>query len=129
MNDHYLDGSFKPVKKEFFCALCRTPREMKNTPELTHFNYLQILFISLVFAGLTYSWIGFKGILIAIPLWASFEFIKKSLYRKELSCPHCGFDPTWYRRDVKMARTKVANFFEAQKGSQEVDNQLAERIN
>lgn len=39
-----------------------------------------------------------------------FESIHSSLYRKELRCPFCGFDPSWYKKDVKFARQKVEEF-------------------
>lgn len=40
--------------------------------------------------------------------------MNKILYRRELPCPHCGFDPTWYKKDIKLARRKIAEFFEKQ---------------
>lgn len=129
MSEHFFGPELKPAKREVFCALCRSPREIKTSPDLTMLNYLQIFFIAGLFTALTYSWINIKGILIAIPLWAGFEFVKKSLYRKELSCPKCGFDPTWYKRDVKMARAKVQSFFEGQKQTSSSNDVVADRIN
>ena len=37
--------------------------------------------------------------------------INKLLYRKEIACPYCGFDATWYRRDVKKANELVKDFW------------------
>jgi len=73
-------------------------------------HYFQILTLGFVFTAATYSWFEFKGA-FALPLiWALFEIIHKTLYRKDLRCPHCGFDPTWYKKDVKLARRRVEDF-------------------
>lgn len=105
-------------KKQIFCALCRAPRELKQSSELSILNYAQLILLSSLITYFTYDVISLKGMISIIPMWAIFEFVKKSLYRKELTCPTCGFDPTWYRRDVKMAREKVKNFIEGQKEKQ-----------
>ena len=35
-------------------------------------------------------------------------------YRKEIPCPHCGFDASWYKKDVKIARRLVKEFWDKQ---------------
>jgi 5-bromo-4-chloroindolyl phosphate hydrolysis protein len=45
------------------------------------------------------------------------ELIHKFWYRKDLVCPHCGFDAAWYLKDIKMARKKISRFHEL-KGEQ-----------
>lgn len=100
----------KMVARECFCALCRTPRKLRYSRHLKSFHYLQILVLTIVVAAIAYPWLTYKG-LFALPLiWISFESIHKSLYRKDLKCPFCGFDPTWYKKDVKLARRKVEEF-------------------
>lgn len=44
-------------------------------------------------------------------LWIAFEVVNKILYRKGIPCPYCGFDATWYRRDVKIAHQKVRDYW------------------
>lgn len=61
-----------------------------------------------------------KAVFIFFIVWPSFEIINKILYRKELPCPYCGFDATWYRRDVKVARKIVKNFWDKKNTPQEV---------
>jgi hypothetical protein len=100
----------KKNPKECFCALCRSPRKLRYSRFLSKMNYLQIIFISAATAGILYPLIGFKGIVCLPVIWALFESIHKSLYRKELVCPFCGFDPKWYKKDVKLARQKVEEF-------------------
>jgi hypothetical protein len=111
--------------KECFCALCRTPRKLKYNRHLSKMNYVQILFISFVLILLTYRWVGEKGILYLPIVWVIFEMTHKLLYRKDIKCPYCGFDPTWYKRDVKLARVKVQEFLENNPDSPIVKRKVA----
>ena len=42
----------------------------------------------------------------------SMEVYKRLNFRKEIPCPHCGFDASWYKRDVKVARKLVERHWE-----------------
>lgn len=99
---------------KFYCALCRTPREAKYRKNLTTKNYLQIGIISVMLVWLTFPIMAFKSLYLFFIVWTLFEVTNKVLYRRELPCPNCGFDPTWYRKDVKMAKRKVQEFFAKQ---------------
>jgi hypothetical protein len=57
-----------------------------------------------------YPWIGWKALSVLPIIWIVFESIHKSLYRKDVICPYCGFDPKWYKKDVTFARKKVEDF-------------------
>lgn len=97
----------KDPQKRFFCPLCRTERGIVVSPRLTAKNYLQILLTSaILFAGM-YSMIGVRGFAIFFVVWGLFELSVRSQFKKEIPCPHCGFDATWYHRDVKIARELV----------------------
>lgn len=100
----------KKSSKECFCALCRTPRKLRYSRHLSGQNYFQILVLTLGFTAATYPWLTWKGVMALPIIWGLFESIHKSLYRKDLSCPYCGFDPKWYRKDIKLARLKVEEF-------------------
>ena len=107
---------FRPAKKskmkktECFCALCRSPRVIRYSRRLEGRHFLQILTLGFGLTAATFPWFSFKA-LYALPLiWAIFEIQYKSLYRKDLKCPYCGFDPTWYKKDVNLARRKVEEF-------------------
>ena len=110
---NFSNQTFKPNKNEkteCFCALCRSPRIIRYSRRLMVRHYFQILTIAFVFTAATSSWYTWKGA-FALPLiWLIFESLHKSLYRKDLKCPYCGFDPTWYKKDVKLARRKVEEF-------------------
>jgi hypothetical protein len=100
----------KKNTKDCFCALCRSPRKLRYARYLSSKNYLQILVLTLVVSAILYPWLEFKGVYSLPIVWGLFESIHKSLYRKDLKCPHCGFDPKWYKKDVKLARQKVEEF-------------------
>lgn len=100
----------KKNTKDCFCALCRSPRKLRYSRYLSLQNYGQILVLTLVVTAATYPWLAWKGAMALPIIWGLFESIHKSLYRKDLKCPYCGFDPKWYKKDVKLARQKVEEF-------------------
>ena len=109
---------FKNTTQEFFCALCSSPRSLRYNRKLNTKHYLQILVLSMVSIYLLFPLMNFKGLIVIPIIWLTFESIYKLLYRKEISCPFCGFDPTWYRRDVRLARQKVEEFLKDHPESQ-----------
>lgn len=100
----------KKFYRECYCALCSTPRRLRYSRYLSLFNYFQILILALSFTAVSYPWLSWRGVMSFPVIWAIFEGIHKSLYRKDLKCPYCGFDPTWFKKDVKFARQKVEEF-------------------
>lgn len=98
------------VSRDCFCALCRTPRKLRYSRSLTKLHYGQILVLTLAFTFFAFPYLSWKGAMSLPVIWALFESIHKSLYRKDLRCPYCGFDPKWYKKDVKLARQKVEEF-------------------
>lgn len=101
----------KNPSDEFLCALCSTPRQMKYSKHLNKKNYLQIVVISLFLTWFLWDLMSYKALSLFFIVWTIFEIVKKALYRKEIPCPYCGFDATWYRRNVKFARKKVDHFW------------------
>ena len=102
----------KKAKHRFLCALCSAPRELRYTKHLSLFNYIQLVILTAATLYFLFPYIGAKAAISFFIYWAGFELVNKFLYRKDLSCPYCGFDATWYKRDVKMARKKVELFWE-----------------
>jgi hypothetical protein len=68
--------------------------------------------------ALCYPLMSFRGIFSFFVYLAAFELIRRVNYRKELPCPHCGFDASWYRKDVKVARRLVASYWSDKQNSQ-----------
>ncbi|HXH76124.1 MAG TPA: hypothetical protein VNJ08_14230 [Bacteriovoracaceae bacterium] len=100
----------KRDSRECFCALCRTPRKLRYPRHLSFMNYFQILIMAVGLGAVAFPWIGVRAVIVLPIIWVIFEGMHKSLYRKDLKCPFCGFDPTWYKKDVNLARRKVEEF-------------------
>ncbi len=103
----------KSHTRDCFCALCRTPRKLRYTRSIQSRHYFQILVLTLVATASLSPWFAWKGVLSLPIIWIIFDSSYKSLYRKDLKCPFCGFDPAWYKKDVKFTRQKVEEFLKA----------------
>lgn len=110
-------------QRDCFCALCRTPRKLRYERKMKLRHVGQILVLTLVLAACSYPWLDWKGAMALPIVWATFEYVRQSLYRKDLICPYCGFDPAWYKKDVKIARQKVEEFLK-----QNPENPLKRRV-
>lgn len=107
---------YKNKDRNFFCPLCRTERNVTVSPKLTTKNHIQITLTTIVLGAMLYPFFGVESFVIFFAIWGAFELAVRSDYKKQIPCQHCGFDATWYKRDVKVARQKVAEFW-AQKQS------------
>jgi hypothetical protein len=119
------------TKKEVFCPLCKCHRTMKYSSNLSIFNYLQITLVSAAINATLYTiWpdLGAKLFVTLFVVWPLFEINYKVLYRKEIACTECGFDATWYKRDVKVARRLVQEFWDqrSDKPSEEVEQAISD---
>jgi len=102
---------FKKPAMQFFCPLCRTERAISMGHRLSVMNYLQITLVTLMITAALYEWVELRGLLSFFPLWMGFEGIRRMLFSRQVPCPHCGFDASWYKRDVKVARRLVGEFW------------------
>ena len=102
---------YKNQANVFFCPLCRTERGITISPRLTKKNYVQILLTSIVLGAFLFPIMGVKSFFMFFVTWAVFELAVRTDYKKQIACPHCGFDATWYKRDVKVARQLVKDFW------------------
>lgn len=106
---------YKNPHMEFYCPLCGTQRAIIAKPHLSAMNYLQISLITLAISACLYPFMELKGIFSFFLVWALFEGALRLNFRKEVPCPHCGFDASWYKKDVKVAREKVDQFWRVHK--------------
>lgn len=102
---------YKNKNRNFFCPLCRTERNVTVSPRLTKKNYLQIVLTTIVLGAALFPFFGVESFVIFFAIWGTFELAIRSDYKKQIPCPHCGFDATAYKRDVKVARQQVAEFW------------------
>lgn len=96
---------------KYYCPLCRVERKFRYKSNLSLMNYLQVLLLSACIGYLLFPIMKAKVVFMLFIVWMTFETINKILFRKEIPCPECGFDATWYRKDVKVARQKVQDFW------------------
>jgi len=94
-------------KRDCYCALCRAPRVLRYGRHLGPLHYLQMALLTTVLTWALFDWLEWKTLGSFFFIWAGYEFTRKLLYRRDLRCQNCGFDPTWYKRDVRIARRRV----------------------
>jgi hypothetical protein len=102
--------SSEMAMKDCYCALCRTPRVIRYSRNLQPLHYGQIVLLTVALTWIFFSWFAFKTLGVFFLIWALYELALKMLYRRDLKCKVCGFDPTWYKRDVKIARKQVQEY-------------------
>jgi hypothetical protein len=111
---------FKKPALQFFCPLCRTERCISTGHRLTTLNFFQIILLTSLLTAVAFPWGGLKTMASIFPIWLLFEMTRRMLFSKEVPCPHCGFDASWYKRDVKVARKRVAEFWEDKEHGQKL---------
>jgi len=108
----YRTFKHKNPHMEFFCPLCKTKRAINSTPRLSFKNFCQITLSSILVGGAFFPLMGLRSFFVFFIFWALFEAAVRVNFRKEIPCPHCGFDASWYKRDVTVARKKVEEFWD-----------------
>lgn len=99
----------------FLCPLCSTPRSFSFSSRLSKANYIQILMTSSILSLTLYPFMGIRSFISFFVVWALFEVFIKLAHRREVPCPYCGFDAAWYKRDVKVAKKIVQDFWTQKK--------------
>jgi hypothetical protein len=113
---------YKNPSKLFYCPLCRTERAMLYSPRLGQRQYIQIAISTLFLNLLLYPVMGFRALFLGFLVWGSYEMGVRVLFKREVPCPHCGFDATTYKRDVKSSRKEVELFWQNQQEQAEVSS-------
>ena len=101
----------KNPSMEFFCPLCSSKRVFNSTPRLSAKNFFQLSLSSLIAGAALYPLMGARSSFVFFIFWALFEAGIRMNFRKEIPCPHCGFDASWYKKDIKVARRLVEEFW------------------
>lgn len=116
----------KNPAQKIFCPLCRTPRELLYTSKLKPVHYLQIILTSIFLGWALHPLMEEKVFILPFIVWGMVEMGRKVFFRKEIPCPHCGFDATWYKKDVRVARRLVEKYWEQNKSAGPVDGPAEE---
>ncbi len=106
----------KNPSMEFFCPLCGSERAFHSSPRLSFKNYLQLILCSSIAIAIAFPLMGPRSFFIFFVFLAAFEAGFRMNFRKEIPCPHCGFDASWYKKDVKVARRLVEEFWKTKNG-------------
>ena len=88
-------------------------------------QYAQILAITLFVGLISFPIFGWKSVFFIFLVWPIFEGVLKTMRRMETPCPHCGFDATWYKRDVRVAKKKVEDFWQDKGPPPEVPEEVS----
>jgi len=87
-------------------------RQTRYRPHLSKLNYWQIGAISGVLMLLTFERMQGHAFIWPFVTWSIFEGVRRALFKREIPCPHCGFDASWYKRDVREAKRLVSQFWQ-----------------
>lgn len=107
----------KEKQRDFYCPLCSTLRNVRVSPKLSKKNYFQILLTTIVLGSALFPLMNVTAFSVFFLIWGTFELVIRSNYKKEIPCQHCGFDATDYKKDVKVARQKVKEFWDQKQGA------------
>src|SRR5690606_30701835 len=75
-------------------------------------QYTQIAVLTGVSTYALFDVMAWRGLSLFFIFWAGYEVARRLVYRSEIPCPYCGFDASWYKRDVKVARKLVQEFWQ-----------------
>jgi uncharacterized Zn-finger protein len=101
----------KKPTQEIFCPLCRTLRHIRFSPRMKKHHFIQMTVLTFLFVFFFWNIFKERGLFIFFLIWSLWEGFVRWSYKKEVPCPHCGFDATLYKRDVRQARQKVKEFW------------------
>ena len=113
---------YKNAAMEFICPLCGTNRAFTLRPQIALKNYLHIFMITVILVMCLYPVMQLNSVWVFFAVWGFYECILRMLFRKQVACPHCGFDVSWYRKDVKVARKQVEEFWKNKSIADKIKN-------
>jgi len=112
----------KKATLDFYCALCGVQRSMAYRARLSKKNCLQILIISFVVSCFLFPLMSYRSGFSVFFIWAIFETVTRTMFKKNIPCPHCGFDATLYKKDVREAKKAVEIFWQLKKEQNTSEN-------
>lgn len=103
---------FKNARAKFHCPLCASERYLTTSHRLNWKQYTQIAVLTGISTYALFDVMAWRGLSLFFIFWAGYEVARRLVYRSEIPCPYCGFDASWYKRDVKVARKLVQEFWQ-----------------
>ncbi|MBH46815.1 MAG: hypothetical protein CME71_01450 [Halobacteriovorax sp.] len=103
---------FKNATKKFHCPLCASERYLTSSHRMSAKHFLQIAVLTGVTTFALFDFMQWRALSLFFVFWAGYEVVRRLVYRSGIECPYCGFDASWYKRDVKVARRLVDEFWQ-----------------
>ena len=103
---------FKNATKKFHCPLCASERYLTSGHRMNAKHFMQISVLTGVTTFALFDFMQWRALALFFVFWAAYEVVRRLVYRSGIECPYCGFDASWYKRDVKVARRLVDEFWQ-----------------
>jgi hypothetical protein len=95
------------MKKNCFCAFCRSPRRIFKKRNIGVLNVIYAGLAALVIMYLLWQNFDPRGLIVFAVLLAITETFIQFRWRLSIPCRQCGFDPVMYLKDPNKAAEKV----------------------
>lgn len=119
---------FKNATKKFHCPLCASERFLTSTHKLSAKHFMQIGVMTGVSTFALFDYLQWRSLSFVVFYWAAYEIVRRMVYRSGIECPYCGFDASWYKRDVKVARRLVDEFWQKKDAEKVKTEQVTETL-
>jgi hypothetical protein len=97
-------------RRSCYCAFCKTPRKVYKSKNLSIFEVLALIFLSVLITHVVFRSFDPRGLgIIAVFLLVG-EIFTQLKWRTTIACQNCGFDPVLYIRDQEQAGLKIKAF-------------------
>lgn len=113
---------FKNAAKKFHCPLCASERYLTMNHRLGLKQFIQLGVLTAISTYALFDVMQWRGLFLGFIFWSIYEVVKRLVYRSEIACPYCGFDASWYKRDVKVARRLVKEFWQKKESGNAVSD-------
>lgn len=107
----------KKISEKIYCAFCKIPRKAYTKKHMTLTNVLLSLALSVLIMFSLWQQFNAKVFILFTLCLAVAEAFIQMRWRLSVSCPYCGFDPVLYKRDQKLAASRVQMTLEERKSS------------
>ncbi len=104
-------------RRSCYCAFCKTPRKVYKHKNLSYFEVLSLIFLSIIFTFVIYKSMDPRGLFIVAAFLLFGEIFTQVKWRSAMVCQNCGFDPVLYIRDHELAGLKIKAFLEKRPNS------------
>lgn len=99
-------------RRSCYCAFCKTPRKVYKSKNLSIFEVLALIFLSVLITHVVYKSFDPRGLGIVGLFLLIGEIFSQVKWRSSMMCQNCGFDPVLYVKDQEKAGLKIKAFLE-----------------